>query len=253
VARPGAARRRALKGRRRTLDRTLSRAGAATREGAARAIRDGRVTVGGAIVRDPATWIDPERDEVRLDGEIVLPLARTELVLLNKPRGVVTTLSDPEGRPTVRDLLPAGSGTLRPVGRLDRASAGLLLLTNDTDLAERLLDPAEKIEKEYRVKLRPPPDEPTLAAWRRGVDIGDETPTRPAQVEIERAGPKSAVLRIVLREGRNRQIRRMAAAAGCEVEWLVRVRIGPIELGELPPGGTRDATTEERRAIGIEE
>jgi 23S rRNA pseudouridine2605 synthase len=239
---------------RRTLDRFLSRSGVATREEAARAAADGRVTVNGAVVRDAGAWIDAGRDEIRLDGRRVVPREVTRLVLFNKPRGIVTTLSDPEGRPAIRDALPEpyrSDPALRPVGRLDRASAGLLLLTDDTDLAARLLDPVAKVEKEYRVKLRPPLAEESLAAWRRGLDIGEGGRTRPAAVEVEREGEKSAVLRVVLGEGRNRQIRRMAAACGSEVEWLVRVRIGPIELGALPPGGAREATDEERAGLGL--
>lgn len=240
---------------RRTLDRFLSRAGVASREEAARAAAAGRVTVNGAVVRDAGAWIDVERDDVRLDGRPVVARDRTRLVLLNKPRGIVTTLSDPEGRPGIRDALPEpfrSDRALRPVGRLDRASAGLLLLTDDTDLAARLLDPASKVEKEYRVKLRPPLAPADLAAWRTGLDLGGGERTRPAAVEVEREGEKSAVLRVTLREGRNRQIRRMAAACGSEVEWLVRVRIGPIALGDLPAGAAREASAEERAALGIE-
>jgi len=243
-----------VSGERRTLDRFLSRCGAATREEAARAAAAGRITVNGAVVRDPGAWIDAERDEVRLDGRRVAAIGRTRLILFNKPRGVVTTLADPEGRRTIRDALPEpyrSDPSLRPVGRLDRASAGLLLLTDDTDLAARLLDPASKVEKEYRVKLRPPLSPDSLAAWRRGLAIGPDERTRPAAVEVERGGEKSAVLRVILREGRNRQIRRMAAECGSEVEWLVRVRIGPIELGELPAGAAREATREERGGIGL--
>lgn len=244
-----------MSGERRTIDRFLSRAGVATREEAARAAAAGRITVNGEVVRDPGTWIDTAHDEVRLDGRRVEPLRSARIILFNKPRGVVTTLADPEGRPAIRDALPEpyrSDAALRPVGRLDRASAGLLLLTDDTDLAARLLDPAAKVEKEYRVKLRPALSLEGLEAWRQGLDIGEREPTRPAAVEVERTGEKSAVLRVTLREGRNRQIRRMAAACGCEVEWLVRVRIGPIELGDLPAGGAREATEEERRALGME-
>ena len=136
---------------RRTLDRFLSRCGVATREEAARAIGAGRVTVDGAVVRDAGHWIDPSRVEVRFDGTLVEPPSRTIVLVANKPRGVVTTLADPEGRPTVRDALPErfrDDRSLRPIGRLDRASAGLLLWTNDTDLADRLLGPGSGIDKE---------------------------------------------------------------------------------------------------------
>ncbi len=210
--------------------------------------------VDGETVRDLDRWIDPVQSRITLDGTVVLPRTGTAIVVFNKPRGFITTLSDPEGRPTVRDALPepfASDRALRPVGRLDRASAGLLLFTDDTDVAERLLSPATKLEKEYRVKVRPALDLEALEAWRRGIDIGDETKTAPAQVEVEKVSPKSAVVRVTLKEGRNRQIRRMAEASGSRVEWLVRVRFGPIELGELAPGEARIADTLERRGLGL--
>ena len=237
---------------RRTLDRYLSRCGVATREDAKRAIVAGRVKVGGQVIRDADHWITPGRDRVTLDGRPVRERTSTQVVLFNKPRGVVSTFSDPEGRPTLRDTLPSpwrDDPGLRPVGRLDRASAGLLLFTDSTDLADRLLSPEFHVEKEYRVKVRPAPSDATLAAWRRGVDIGDATPTAPAGITLERTSEKSAVIGFVLREGRNRQIRRMAEAAGSKVEWLVRRRFGPIALGDLPPGEARLATADELSAL----
>jgi 23S rRNA pseudouridine2605 synthase len=241
-------------GERRTLDRYLSRCGAETREGAVRAIREGRVSVDGERVLDPDRWIRVGHSTVELDGEPVLPRAGTSLLVMNKPRGVVTTLADPEGRPTVLDLLPSEhrrDRSLRPVGRLDRASAGLLLWTDDTDLADRLLDPRTHVEKEYRLKVRPALGESDLAAWRGGLDIGDPTPADPVAVAVERVSSRSCVLVARLREGRNRQLRRMAEASGSRVEWLVRVRFGPILLGDLPPGASRPATPAERDALGL--
>ena len=239
---------------RRTLDRYLSRCGAASREDALRAIAAGRVTVDGEVARTPDRWIEVGRARVTLDGVPVTPRTTTTLLVMNKPRGVVTTLADPEGRATVLDLLPPefrADRLLRPIGRLDRASAGLLLWTDDTDLADRLLDPSTHVEKEYRVKVRPAPTEEDLTRWRRGIDIGDDTPTAPAEVSVEKVSPKSAVVRVVLAEGRNRQIRRMAEATGGRVEWLVRVRFGAIELGDLPAGEVRAATAAERSGLGV--
>lgn len=175
-------------------------------------------------------------------------------MVFNKPRGVVSTLHDPDGRPTLLDTLPEqfkNNRALRPVGRLDRASAGLLLWTDDTDFANHLLSPETRLDKEYRVKVRPAPSEASLEAWRSGLDIGDETSTSPAKVEVEKVSEKSAVLRVTLREGRNRQIRRMAEAVGAKIEWLVRIRFGAIQLGDLAPGEARDATAEERRRSGL--
>ena len=236
---------------RRTLDRFLSRSGAASRTEAATLIESGRVAVNGRRVFDPGQWIDPDRDEVTLDGERVTRTA-SRVALFNKPRGVLVTRHDPQGRPTVTDTLPApfsDDSALKPVGRLDQASAGLLLFVTDTDLGARLLDPEHHVAKRYRVKLRPAPSESGLEAWREGMEIGDSTPTLPAEVEVERLGEKSGVVTVTLVEGRNRQIRRMAEATGAEVEWLVRTHFGPLELGDLPPGEARWATAEERAAL----
>ena len=212
----------------------------------------GRVSVSGRVERDPGRWVSPGRQEITLDGQPVNPIQETTLVLFNKPRGVVSTLSDPEGRPCLRDALPhplAEIRGLRPIGRLDRASAGLLLWSNDTDLAQQLLDPEFHVEKEYRVKVRPQLSDDELQAWRQGLNIGDRELTLPAGVEVERTSKKSAVLRVTLREGRNRQIRRMAQVGDHQVEWLVRVRLGPIELGDLGAGEARLATHEEQLAL----
>ncbi len=215
-------------------------------------IRRGRVSVAGKIERDPGRWVSPGREVITLDGHLVKPIRKTTLVLFNKPRGIVSTLSDPEGRPCLRHALPKPLSEirgLRPVGRLDRASAGLLLWTNDTDLAQQLLDPEFHVEKEYRVKLRPQLNDEELQAWRQGLNIGDPELTLPAAVEVERTSKRSAVLRVTLREGRNRQIRRMAQVGDHQVEWLVRVRLGPIELGALGAGEARLATQQELLAL----
>ncbi|MFQ5653535.1 MAG: pseudouridine synthase, partial [Planctomycetota bacterium] len=204
------------------------------------------------VVTDPCRWIDTAADRVTVDGRQARPIARSRVVIYNKPRGVLVTRRDPEGRPTVHEELPEafrGDPSLRPVGRLDRASAGLLLFTDDTDLADGLLGPDSGVHKTYRVKLVPTPSQEDLSRLRAGIDIGDATPTAPARIEVERRGVKSAVLRVTLAEGRNRQIRRMAAAVACEVEWLVRTAFGAIRLGNLRPGDAREATTEECAAL----
>lgn len=210
----------------------------------------------GEVISNADEWIDPETDRLTVDGVTVSPRRRTRLLIFNKPRGVITTQRDPQGRPSLEDQLPEeflGDPSLRAVGRLDRASAGLLLLTDDNDLAARILSPEQHVEKEYRAKLRPCPAEEMIEKMRRGIDIGDETLTAPAKIQLEKTSKRSAVLRFVLTEGKNRQVRRMANSVGSEVEWLVRVRIGSIHLGELPPGEARWATDVELRSLKGEE
>ncbi len=228
--------------RRVSLRRALSKAGAATRTEATDLVTAGRVRVGGRVVLDPALRVDPARDRIELDGRDVgdAPAPATARVLaVNKPRGVVTTRSDPEGRPTAWSLLPPDGGRLRFVGRLDRASAGLLLATDDTRLAAALEDPRAAVERVYRVKVRPRVGEDALTTVRAGVVVGRRR-ARPASVEVESHGPRSSWLRVTLTEGVNREIRRLAAAAGLEVEHLVRVSFGPVALGDLPPGRARE-------------
>ncbi len=243
------------RGERRTVDRFLSRCGIASRTRAAGLIREGRVAVNGRTATDPDQWIDPARDRVTVDGAPVAAPARHQLVLFNKPRGVLVTERDPQGRPTVRDALPEpfrSDPALRPAGRLDQDSGGLLLFTSDNDLAEAILDKRSRLAKRYRVKFVPAPDPPALETMRRGVEIGDRTPTLPARIRVERTGPRSAVLEIEIVEGRNRQIRRMAAAVGCQVQWLVRVAIGPVRLEALEVGEAREATEAEAEALRAE-
>jgi 23S rRNA pseudouridine2605 synthase len=214
-------------------------------------VRAGRVSVNGAIARDPARRVDPRRDRILVDGLPLgaIPAAATAAVLaLHKPRGPLVTRSDPEGRPTVFDLLPRDRGLLRCVGRLDGASAGLLLATTDTALAAALEDPASGVERVYRVKVRPRVDAAALAAILRGT-IVDGKRAAPRSVSVESHGPRSSRLRVVLAEGRNREIRRICAAAGREVETLLRVAYGPVELGDLAPGAWRDLRPEEVAAL----
>jgi 23S rRNA pseudouridine2605 synthase len=170
------------------------------------------------------------------------------LLALNKPRGMLVTRSDPEGRPTVFDLLPRDRGLLRGVGRLDGASAGLLLATTDSRLAAALEDPARGLRRVYRVKIRPRLDDERRAALLGGAVV-DGVRVRPLDLEVESHGPRSSWVRFALAEGRNREIRRICAGAGLEVEHLVRVAYGPIALGGLEPGAFRDLTPEEGRAL----
>ncbi len=219
------------------LQKLLARAGFASRRAAEQLIASGRVTVNGRMVSELGAKADLDRDDVRLDGARVRA-QRARVILLHKPTGVVTTLADPEGRPTIRDYLPPGYERVFPVGRLDFHSSGLLLLTNEGALAARLLHPRYRIARTYRVKVSGHPSEAALARLRRGVKIDDGV-TGPAQVDVERLLPTKAWLRITIREGKRREIRRMCEAVGHFVDRLVRVRFGPIDLGRLPPGWWR--------------
>jgi 23S rRNA pseudouridine2605 synthase len=234
------------------LQKLLADAGLASRRGAEALIRAGRVRVNGrtAALGESA---DPERDAIAVDGR-PLRLEPKGYWLLHKPRGVVTTRSDPGGRPTVVDLLPPPARRLRlyPVGRLDLDSEGLVLLTNDGALAQRLLHPSFESEKEYVVDVRGVPSDEALRRLAEGFPLGaGERPTAPAGVARGRRGARGARTRlhVVLREGRKRQLRRALAALGHPVERLVRVRIGPLRLRGLAPGEARALTRGERSAL----
>jgi 23S rRNA pseudouridine2605 synthase len=235
------------------LERLLSKWRVASRTQAQALVRAGRVRVDGRVERDPRCWVDAVGARVEVDGACVGDRAagreRTWL-LLNKPRGVVVTTRDPEGRPTVMDLVREHRVPgLAPVGRLDLASAGLLLLTDDATLADRLLDPRSHVAKTYRVKVRGRVAAGALQALARDTLVEDGLALGPMDVRVERSGPKSTWLAITLREGKNRQIRRRLEALGHEVDVLVRTRFGPLELGELAPGAVRALTRDEVRAL----
>jgi len=234
------------------LQKILSAAGVASRRTAEQYITDGRVTVNGETVRELGSKADPARDDIRMDGRRVHVAVVHRYILLNKPRGYLATRSDPRGRPTVLDLIGGAHEYLYPVGRLDFDSEGLLLLTNDGELAERLMHPRHEVEKEYHVRVRGVPDEHALARLGRGVPVEGRR-TRPAGVSLVETGRGArgdqAVLSIVLREGRTRQVRGMCEAVGHPVVRLRRVRIGPIADATLKPGKWRDLTAGEVSAL----
>ncbi|HEX5123201.1 MAG TPA: pseudouridine synthase [Rhodanobacteraceae bacterium] len=232
------------------LARTLSKLGACSRTQAAQYAREGRVTINGRIVRDPETPVDVERDRIALDGREIRASERI-YVMLNKPRGYVTTASDERGRETVYALLEnAGLPWIAPVGRLDKASEGLLLMTNDSAWAARITAPESHLEKTYHVQIDRLPDAPLLDSLRRGVDDeGEHLATR--NVSELRRGEKNAWLEIVLDEGRNRQIRRLLAAHGVGVLRLIRVAIGPLALGSLARGAFRALDRAEIAALAL--
>jgi 23S rRNA pseudouridine2605 synthase len=230
------------------LARTLSRLGACSRTQAAAYAREGRVSINGRVARDPEAPVDAERDRIALDGRDIRAADRIYL-MLNKPRGYVTTASDEHGRDTVYALLAdAGLPWIAPVGRLDKASEGLLLLTNDSVWAARITAPESHIEKTYHVQIDRLPGAALLASLKRGVDEGGEHLSARSASELRR-GEKNAWLEIVLDEGRNRQIRRLLAAHGVGVLRLVRVAIGPVALGALAKGAFRTLDRSEIAAL----
>jgi pseudouridine synthase len=232
---------------RKTLDRAMSRAGLCSRSQAQAAIAQGRVQVNGRVVRDPETWVDPVRDRITFD-QAPVQARRKEVWLLHKPVGYVTTAADERGRDTVYALLPADATWLGPVGRLDRDSSGLLLFTNDSDLANAITAPDSKLPKTYLVRVQGAVDDATLARLRSGIELHDG-PTRPAVIERVEHDGRSTLLRFVLTEGRNRQIRRMVTAIGSQVLTLHRTRIGPLELGCAAEGSCRALRPDEVAAL----
>ena len=243
------------------LQKIMAASGIASRRKAEEIIAAGRVTLNGKVVTEQGTKADPDRDEICVDGN---PLPRPERLvyfLLNKPKGYMTTVSDPEGRPTVMDLLPPGMERVYPVGRLDYASEGLLLMTNDGALAEKLMKAGSHVPKLYRVKVSGRPDGKAIARLRAGVTIaladGRRVKTSPAKIRLledgsqgrgegrvasgERANPWYEVTLI---EGRNRQIRRMFEQVGHRVEKIKRVQLGPLVL-DVEPGRFRELTNRE--------
>ena len=220
------------------LARVISKFGIASRSEAARWITAGRVAVDGRIVRDPERATDAARERIAIDG-IAVGAAERICIALNKPRGLVTTAADERGRATVYSLLAdAGLPWLAPVGRLDKASEGLLLLSNDSAWAAAIASPDAKLDKTYHVQVDRLPDDALLAAMRGGIDDRGERLAVKAVRELRR-GDRNAWLEIVLDEGRNRQIRRVLAALGVGVLRLVRVAIGPLALGDLAKGAWR--------------
>jgi 23S rRNA pseudouridine2605 synthase len=230
-----------------TLERVLSKAGAGSRTEARSWIAKGRVRVNGRIVTDPDTWVDLERDKVMLDGK---PLTRAQAIylLLYKPTGYLTTYSDPEGRPTIYDLLPDRERYLFPVGRLDLDTSGLLLMTNDTAFAERITNPDFKVPKTYLVKASRHLSDEELDRLRSGVELRDGV-TKPAAVQRIREPGGRTVFEMTITEGRNRQVRRMVEALDAKVLKLVRVAIGPIRIGDLVIGKARELTAAEVAAL----
>jgi 23S rRNA pseudouridine2605 synthase len=231
------------------LQKLLSQAGVASRRTAETLITQGRVSVNGKTVRELGSKADPA-DDIRVDGRRIKTAQRQRYILLYKPTGVVTTRSDPQRRRTVIDLLGGVREYVYPVGRLDYDSEGLLLLTNDGDLAARLTHPRHGVERTYEAKVAGMPDETAVAKLRRGIPL-DGKRTRPADVSLVNAGrsDRNGILRLTIREGRNRQVRRMCEAVGHPVDTLKRVRFGPISDRRLKPGQWRELSGAEVAAL----
>ena len=226
-----------------TLERVLSKAGVGSRVDARSWTHAGRVRVNGQITRNPDQWIDMKRDRVLFDGKPLVARERIYL-LLYKPPGYLTTYKDPEGRPTVYDLIADAGTFLSPVGRLDLDTSGLLLMTNDNQFAERVTNPNSHVPKTYLVKASAVLTDAQLQQLRDGIELADG-PTRTAQVTRLRDSGKYTHFEITLTEGRNRQVRRMVEALEAKVLKLVRVRIGHVAIGRLPIGKWRLLTAAE--------
>ena len=229
------------------LARALSKLGYCSRSEAFRLIRAGRVRLNERLRFDPETPVCLERDRIEIDGHLLEAQPKIYLIL-NKPRGVITTASDEKGRDTVYALLDERLPWVAPIGRLDKASEGLLLLTNEPEWSARVLAPETHLEKIYHVQIAAVADGALIRRMTKGVRDGSDL-LRAKSARILRGGARNTWLEIVLDEGKNRHIRRMLAQLGIEVLRLVRVGIGPLVLGELPKGSARQLTAEEKQAI----
>ena len=234
-------------GRRTGLARALSKLGHCSRSQAVQLILAGRVTLNGTARNNPETPVDLNRDKIRVDGAQVSAAAKIYL-MLNKPRGIVTSAADEEGRSTIYSLLKNPPEWLAPVGRLDKASEGLLLLTNDSEWGAKIAAPETHLDKTYHVQIGGKLDEATLQRPRAGVAHAGEF-LRAKSITILREGERNSWLEIILDEGKNRQIRRMLNSLGIEVFRIIRIAIGPLQLGDLLKGASRNLTTEEKQSL----
>ena len=230
------------------LARAISKLGYCSRSRAAELIVAGRVKWNGTVRRDPETPVHLGKDRIEIDGQPVAQSSKVYLAL-NKPRGIVTTADDEKGRDTVYSLLPKDLPWLAPVGRLDKASEGLLLLTNDSEWAARITSPETHLDKTYHVQIKAIADETLLQSLRTGIRASDGEFLQLKNVQMIRGGERNSWLEIVLDEGKNRHIRRMFEAMKVEVLRLVRIAIGPLLLADLPKGATRALDLDEKQAL----
>jgi pseudouridine synthase len=231
------------------LQKYLSRAGVASRRAAEEMIVAGRVSVNGEVAASLGVKVTAGADEVRVDGTLVELPTTLWYLMLNKPTGVVTTLSDPQGRPTVARYVPDGAPRMFPIGRLDAATTGLLLLTNDGNLAHSLMHPRYHVPKVYHAGVDGVPDAADLRALREGIELDDGLTAPAGACVIARDGSRSATVEMTLREGRKRQVRRMLSAIGHPVRTLERTAYGPLSLGRLEQGTVRALREDEVAAL----
>jgi 23S rRNA pseudouridine2605 synthase len=230
------------------LQKLIAAAGIASRRHAEELIEAGEVTVNGETVRELGTKADPARDSIKVRGRLINPLLEKQekvYVLLSKPKGYLTALADPEGRPLVKELVPPSLGRLHPVGRLDFNTEGLLILTNDGDLTNHVTAARNRVRKVYEAKVKGVPSEEQIQRLRRGITLDDGVRTAPAEIKLLGETETNAWFEVVLHEGRNQQIRRMFDAVGHSVLKLRRVAIGPLRDERLRPGDYRFLTAEE--------
>ena len=236
------------------LQKFLANAGLCSRRAAEAIIRSGRVRVDGQVVTEMGFRVDPSTNVVSVDNVRIIQERPFIYLFLNKPRGILSTVHDPHGRTTVMDILGKIPERVYPVGRLDKDSEGLLLLTNDGTLTHRLLHPSHKISKTYHVTIKGKPSKTELDLLRRGVEV-EKQMTLPCEIRVLGMSRRSTVLEIVLKEGRKRQIRMMLNTVGHEVIKLIRIKMGPLELGKLPSGKYRPLTDYEveslKKAAGL--
>jgi 23S rRNA pseudouridine2605 synthase len=229
------------------LQKVLAAAGIASRREAEQIILEGRVEVDGQVVAELGARVDPQQQEIFVDGQR-LTKAKLVYYAVHKPTGVVSTARDPSGRPRVIDLLPPDVGRVFNVGRLDMSSEGLILVTNDGELANQLTHPRHGVRKIYEVHVAGEPEPAVLAQLRRGVHLAEGF-VKPVEVRIKGKKKSGAVLEMALEEGRNREIRRLLARVGHKVQRLIRIAVGPVRLGELPQGASRLLLPEEVRKL----
>ncbi len=229
------------------LQKILAQAGYGSRRSCEELITEGRVMVNGKVAT-LGEKADPATDKVTLDGKPIAQREALKYIAMYKPRNVISSVEDEVGRKTVRDLIPE-AGTLYPVGRLDWDSEGLILMTNDGELTNRLTHPRYGHKKEYRVLIARQPDSEQIEAWRRGIVLEDGTKTMPADVRVEGRSGKGAWLRVIMGEGKKRQIRETGSTLGLPVVRIIRTRIGTLQLGNLKPGEWRPLTQGEIDAL----
>lgn len=232
------------------LNRFLALAGLGARRKCEDLVWEGRIEINGTTAHSPAQTVDPDKDRVTCDGERLRPPRVFLYAAMHKPSGFVVSAADERGRSTVYDLLPERlRGKVRAVGRLDRASEGLLLFTNDGELANALMHPRHGVERTYLTWVSPPPAPEALAALRAGVPLGRGERSGQAQVRVLGSRGSTARLRIIIREGKNREVRRMLRSVGCRVLVLRRIQYGAVTLGGLPPGHWRNLVASEVAAL----